>query len=92
MPLVLWAVVGIDHRLGWSLPLSMLLQGAAFLGVVVGYTLGTRAMAVNPLSSGTVRVQKERGHQVISAGPYGYLRHPAYAGASLAKVYLSLSD
>ena len=27
-----------------------------------------------------VRVQKERGHKVVSTGPYHYVRHPMYAG------------
>ena len=28
-----------------------------------------------------VRIQTERGHQVISTGPYRWVRHPGYAGA-----------
>jgi protein-S-isoprenylcysteine O-methyltransferase Ste14 len=30
-----------------------------------------------------VRIQTERGHQVVSSGPYRWLRHPGYAGALL---------
>lgn len=32
-------------------------------------------------STGTVRIQSERGHQVVSSGPYRFVRHPGYAGA-----------
>ena len=37
----------------------------------------------NPYSSAVVRVQKERGHTVVSTGPYSYVRHPMYTGAIL---------
>jgi protein-S-isoprenylcysteine O-methyltransferase Ste14 len=30
-----------------------------------------------------VRIQDERGHQVISTGPYAFVRHPMYSGAVL---------
>jgi protein-S-isoprenylcysteine O-methyltransferase Ste14 len=28
-----------------------------------------------------VRIQSERGHRVISGGPYRWMRHPGYTGA-----------
>jgi protein-S-isoprenylcysteine O-methyltransferase Ste14 len=37
----------------------------------------------NRFFSGTVRIQTERGHHVISTGPYAVMRHPGYAGALL---------
>jgi protein-S-isoprenylcysteine O-methyltransferase Ste14 len=30
-----------------------------------------------------VRIQADRGHQVVSSGPYRWIRHPGYAGALL---------
>jgi protein-S-isoprenylcysteine O-methyltransferase Ste14 len=30
-----------------------------------------------------VRIQTDRGHQVVSSGPYRWIRHPGYAGALL---------
>jgi protein-S-isoprenylcysteine O-methyltransferase Ste14 len=41
------------------------------------------AMAVNPFAETTVRIQTERGHTVVSSGPYRLVRHPMYAGAIL---------
>jgi protein-S-isoprenylcysteine O-methyltransferase Ste14 len=31
-----------------------------------------------------VRIQTERGHTVISGGPYRFVRHPGYAGVILS--------
>jgi len=35
----------------------------------------------NRYFSGMVRIQTDRGHQVVSAGPYRWIRHPGYAGS-----------
>lgn len=71
---------GFDERLGGSppLPLPLRIGGAVF--VVVGYALTTWAMYVNTFFTVTVRIQPERGHTVVSDGPYAYVRHPGYAG------------
>ncbi len=38
------------------------------------------AMSVNRFFEASVRIQKDRGHHVISDGPYRFVRHPGYAG------------
>ena len=42
------------------------------------------AMAVNPFFSPVVRIQSERGHQLISTGPYRFIRHPGYLAMLIA--------
>jgi protein-S-isoprenylcysteine O-methyltransferase Ste14 len=37
-------------------------------------------MLTNAFFSCTVRIQEERGHVVVSEGPYRYVRHPGYVG------------
>jgi protein-S-isoprenylcysteine O-methyltransferase Ste14 len=37
-------------------------------------------MLENKFFSGVVRIQKDRGHTVVSTGPYAWVRHPGYAG------------
>ena len=43
-------------------------------------------MLVNPFFSTAVRIQSDRGQQVITSGPYAIVRHPGYAGLVLALV------
>jgi len=38
------------------------------------------AMTTNRFFSAVIRIQRDRGHQVIDRGPYGVIRHPGYAG------------
>jgi protein-S-isoprenylcysteine O-methyltransferase Ste14 len=38
------------------------------------------AMSVNRFFEASVRIQEDRGHHVISDGPYRFVRHPGYAG------------
>jgi protein-S-isoprenylcysteine O-methyltransferase Ste14 len=78
-PLIL-LVAGLDERFGWSPPLGLGVQIAGGALVAVSDGLFAWAMASNPFFSTVVRIQAERGHRVISSGPYAYVRHPAYAG------------
>lgn len=52
--------------------------------IVAGYLLGTLAMWHNRFFSGHVRIQRDRDHQVVSSGPYRWIRHPGYTGSLLA--------
>jgi protein-S-isoprenylcysteine O-methyltransferase Ste14 len=87
-PLVIWVVAGLDERWNWSPDLSLVLQVAALLLVILGYAIGDWAMAVNAYFSGVVRIQDDRGQTVVQTGPYRLVRHPAYAGALLC--YLAM--
>lgn len=46
----------------------------------LGYAIVTWAMSVNRFFECTVRIQKERGHELVSSGPYRFVRHPGYLG------------
>jgi protein-S-isoprenylcysteine O-methyltransferase Ste14 len=87
-PLAIWIIAGFDERWSWSPDLSLPLQVVAMLLVLLGYAIGTWAMAANAYFSGVVRIQDDRGQTVIQTGPYRYVRHPAYAGALLC--YLAM--
>ncbi len=78
-----WVLAGLDARFHWSPPLPPLVQMAAL--VVFGASLvgWYWAMRSNPFFSPAVRIQRERGHRVATAGPYGIVRHPGYASFAL---------
>ena len=51
---------------------------AAFAVFIAANALQIWAMAVNAFFSTALRLQAERGHQLVSNGPYRYVRHPGY--------------
>ena len=77
-------------RMRWSsMPRTFVILGYALLGT--GVALSTWAQAVNPFFEPGVRVQRERGQQVISKGPYATVRHLGYASALMIFAGLALS-
>jgi protein-S-isoprenylcysteine O-methyltransferase Ste14 len=76
-------VAGLDDLFGWSSPFSLPVKILALVIIVAGYVLGSYALVENRFFSGVVRIQTDRGHQVVSSGPYRWIRHPGYAGAVL---------
>jgi protein-S-isoprenylcysteine O-methyltransferase Ste14 len=77
---VILIVAGLDKRFEWSPILPLIIHIAAFTIIVLGYSFSTWATATNKFFSSEVRIQRDRGHTVVSSGPYSLLRHPAYAG------------
>lgn len=73
-------LAGLDGgRFAWA-PLP---AWTAWLGVVLfvaGSGFTTWAMVVNRHAEGTVRIQSDRGHAVVTDGPYRFVRHPIYVG------------
>ena len=76
-------IVGLDALLDWSPPYSLPVKILSLIAILAGYTLGSYALIENRFFSGVVRLQTERGHQVVSSGPYRWIRHPGYAGGAL---------
>lgn len=78
-----WVLAGLDAgRFRWSLiPEDVRLAG--LLGYAAAMTVLFWAVTANPFYSSVVRVQADRGHHTVAAGPYRFVRHPGYA-ATLA--------
>jgi protein-S-isoprenylcysteine O-methyltransferase Ste14 len=74
-------VGGLDERFGWPPAISLGLQVLGGVVMALAYLLFSWAMSTNRFFSTIVRVQKDRGHTVVSSGPYRFVRHPAYLGS-----------
>ncbi len=84
--MIMWIVAGLDFRNSWSGGIGPAAQVIAMLILIGSYALVVWATGVNAFFSQVVRIQSERGHAVISSGPYRYVRHPAYVGMILVVV------
>ncbi len=77
-------------RMGWSaVPQRVVIIGYVLL--TGGIAVTTWAQAVNPFFEPGVRIQKERAQQVITSGPYRFVRHPGYAAAIVMFVGIPLA-
>jgi protein-S-isoprenylcysteine O-methyltransferase Ste14 len=86
-----YIVAGLDQRYEWTAgSISLPAQLAALAVCFLGYALVVWATASNTFFSQIVRIQSERGHTVVSGGPYRYVRHPAYIGAILYELALPI--
>jgi protein-S-isoprenylcysteine O-methyltransferase Ste14 len=83
-------VVGLDELLGWSPAYSLPVKTLSLIVILLGYILGSYALIENRFFSVVVRLQTDRGHQVVSSGPYRWVRHPGYAGALLTYLAIPL--
>lgn len=83
-------VAGLDELFDWSPNLSLGLELLGLALILIGYAVGSYAFVENAFFSGTVRLQPERGHTVISSGPYAWVRHPGYLGSLIASLGMPL--
>ena len=82
-----WVVAGLDvGRFHWSDTIPFGLRILGLLCILIGMSCNTWAGLHNPFASGVIRLQEDRGHHVITSGPYQLVRHPGYAGGVLILV------
>jgi protein-S-isoprenylcysteine O-methyltransferase Ste14 len=91
LPLLAILAAGFDRRFGWTPAAPVWLQAAAYVPLALGAGLAYRAASVNAFFSSVVRIQADRGHTVVTAGPYRFVRHPGYAGDLLMKLAIPLA-
>lgn len=80
-PAVLILLSGLDRRYHWSPPTPAWVQAAGLAIGAAGGLFTNYAVASNRFFSSVVRIQRDRGHHVVDAGPYRFVRHPGYAGS-----------
>jgi len=89
-PFVWLIFISLDAaRFHWSLvPGWLQVVGAVIL--LTSFYLLFLTFRENSYLSPVVRIQEERGHAVVSTGPYHYVRHPMYAGIVVFMIGTSL--
>jgi len=87
LPIVLvhLVIAGLDAgRFHWSGEVAVSVHAAGLVVYTLGLWLAFWAMSANRFFSPVVRIQKERGHHLITTGPYRFVRHPGYVGVMSA--------
>lgn len=76
----LYLIPGFDVvRYGWSEPLPVWMRILALLAHAPCFVFLAWVMRENTFLSQVVKIDEDRGHQVISTGPYALVRHPMYS-------------
>jgi protein-S-isoprenylcysteine O-methyltransferase Ste14 len=81
-PAATWITAGLDTRFHWSDSMPPIAFIAGVVAAMLAAVLIAWAMRSNKFFSSVVRIQKDRGHVTVTAGPYGFIRHPGYTGMS----------
>ncbi len=85
-----YIVAGLDQRYGWTGDISLTAQLIALGVCILGHALFVWAITSNAFFSQIVRIQPERGHAVVTGGPYHYVRHPAYIASILFELAVAV--
>jgi len=81
--LVTLVLAGLDvGRFRWS-HVPMAVQVLGLTGIILTGGLIFWTIRTNAYLGRMVRIQQDRGHQVVTGGPYRYVRHPMYVGIIL---------
>jgi protein-S-isoprenylcysteine O-methyltransferase Ste14 len=78
--LVMMALDATRYRLS-HVPVWLQIVGAIALALC--FYVAFLTFRANSYAAAAVRVQAERGHRIVTGGPYAVVRHPMYAGALL---------
>lgn len=74
-----FVLMGLDWRMrASSVPFALQMVGLAMFFASTGFIMWV--FHENSFAAPVVKLQAERHQQVISTGPYAYVRHPMYAG------------
>jgi protein-S-isoprenylcysteine O-methyltransferase Ste14 len=80
--LIWFIAIGLDQRFHPSrIPIA--LQALGFVLMIVSTVFIIWVFRENSFAAAVVKVQSDRGHHVISSGPYAFVRHPMYSAAVL---------
>ena len=73
-------LVADRHWLHWSHTVPAAAAWFGLLLFALAGALTVRSVETNRFFSSAVRIQTDRGHQLVTTGPYACVRHPGYVG------------
>ena len=89
--LAMLVLAGLDAgRFSWA-PAPLFLQILGWLGIACSGGLIWWTASVNTFLARYVRIQDDRGQQVVTRGPYRHVRHPMYAGIIVLMLSIPLA-
>lgn len=83
-------VAGLEARWRSGPVFPLWVKGVAGAVMLAGNAFASWALVVNRFFEGLVRIQRDRGHVVVTTGPYAFVRHPGYAGSLVTSVVTPL--
>jgi protein-S-isoprenylcysteine O-methyltransferase Ste14 len=87
--LIWFVTIGLDRRMHAS-EVPVVLQAVGLIMLVLSSGFIMWVMRANSFAAPVIKLQTERGHRVISTGPYAWVRHPMYSGTMLFFVGMPL--
>ena len=79
-----------SRRLRLMPPPPPAVAGSGLILFAAGWIILALALRENAFAVAVVRYQEERGHTVVSTGPYRFVRHPLYSGLAAVMIGMSL--
>jgi protein-S-isoprenylcysteine O-methyltransferase Ste14 len=76
--LIWFIAIGIDRRMHPS-EVPVPLQALGWTMLVLSCAFMMWVMRENSFAAPVIKLQTERGHRVVSTGPYAWVRHPMYS-------------
>lgn len=71
-------------RLHWIQRVNKPTQLIALAVLILATAFQVWAIAANPFFSTAIRIQSDRGHELVACGPYRFIRHPGYLAMMIA--------
>jgi protein-S-isoprenylcysteine O-methyltransferase Ste14 len=88
--LAVFVLAGLDARFHWShVPATVQVVGLVL--IAGGYSVSLWTIRHNRFFSPVVRIQAERGHVLVTSGPYAHVRHPGYAATLIVLLATGLA-
>jgi protein-S-isoprenylcysteine O-methyltransferase Ste14 len=75
------AIMGLDAVRFHLSHVPVWAQAIGAAGILLSQYVFWLVFRANSYAAPVVKIQKDRGHAIVTTGPYAYVRHPMYAGA-----------